>query len=161
MRALLPGLLAIAALCANPALTFAGCGDNPGDAQAVADARAAVEGTCTCSSEDPPAVNHGQYVSCAVGVVNQRANDNLLPPYCKGFVKRCYARSTCGKPGFVACCRTSSSGKTKCSTKRDSEHCTDPGGGTSCVGDGAFTSCCDACTATGCAAPPTTSTTVP
>jgi hypothetical protein len=29
------------------------------------------------------------------------------------------------------------------------------------VADGAFTSCCDACTATGCAAPPTTSTTIP
>jgi hypothetical protein len=29
------------------------------------------------------------------------------------------------------------------------------------VGDSAFTSCCDACTATGCASPPTTSTTLP
>jgi len=161
MRAQLLGLLALASLCLDPAVALAGCGDQLGDAQAVADARDAIDSTCTCSTEDPPAVNHGQYVSCAVGVVNQRAGDNLLPTYCKGAVKRCAARSTCGKPGFVACCRTSSSGKTKCSTKRDGTLCIEPAGGNACVADSAFTSCCDACTESGCASPPTTSTTVP
>jgi hypothetical protein len=152
MRALLPGLLALAALCANPGLARAGCGDNPGDAEAVTAARAAIDATCTCSTESPPAVNHGQYVKCAVGVVNQRAGDDQLPTYCKGAVKRCAARSTCGKPGFVTCCRTSESGKTKCSTKSDADRCVAPAGGSACAG--AFTSCCDACTDGGCAAPP-------
>ena len=55
MRALLSMLLAVAALCASPGLALAGCGDNPGDAQAVADARAAIDATCTCSTESPPA----------------------------------------------------------------------------------------------------------
>ena len=159
MRVLLPGLLTIAALSLNPGPAFGGCGDNAGDAEAVAAARAQIAQDCDCAG----AASHGEYVSCAVGVVNDRAKaePQLLPTYCKGFVKRCAARSTCGKPGFVACCRTSSSGKTKCSTKRDSEHCTEPAGGSACTSDPAFTSCCDACTATGCASPPTTSTTLP
>ena len=156
MRVLLPGLLAIAALCASPGLTFGGCGDNPGDDEAVAAARAEIDATCDCSDSTP----HGQYVSCAAGIANARASaePQTLPTYCKGAVKRCAARSTCGKPGFVTCCRTSSSGRTKCSTKRDGDHCIAPSGGSACTG--AFSSCCDACTETGCAAPPTTSTTL-
>jgi len=152
MRALLSGLLAIAALCANPGLAFGGCGDNPGDAEAVAAARDQVATDCDCAG----AVSHGAYVSCAAGVANARAkaDPQLLPTYCKGAVKRCAARSTCGKPGFVTCCRTSSAGTTKCSTKRDSAHCIAPAGGDACTGDPAFSSCCDACTGTGCALPP-------
>ena len=154
MRLLLPTLLAIAALFASAGTAAAGCGDNPGDAEAVAAARAQVEAECDCAGSP----SHGAYVSCAAGVANERANAEpaLLPRYCKGAVKRCAARSTCGKPGFVTCCRTSSSGKTRCSTKRDGDHCVAPAGGSACTG--AFSSCCDACTDGGCATPPTTST---
>ena len=154
MRVLLPGVLAIAVLCTSPALTFGGCGDNPGDDVAVADARTAVEATCTCAT----ATSHGAYVRCAAEVANARAKalPQLLPTYCKGAVKRCAARSTCGKPGFVTCCRTSAAGTTKCSTKRDGDHCIAPAGGSACTGS--FSSCCDACTDGGCASPPTTTT---
>lgn len=157
MRVLLPVLVAIAALSTSPGPAFAGCGDNPGDAEAVAAARAEIDATCDCAGS----ASHGAYVSCAAGIANARAKaePSTLPTYCKGAVKRCAARSTCGKPGFVTCCRTSASGTTKCSTKRDSDHCIAPAGGSAC--SGAFSSCCDACTESGCAAPPTTSTTLP
>ena len=148
MRILLPGILVIAALCASPRLAVAGCGANPGDIQAVADARAQVTTDCDCAG----AASHGEYVSCAAGVANERASAGTLPQYCKGAVKKCAARSTCGKPGFVACCRTSGSGKTKCSVKRDSTTCT--AAGNACTADPAFTSCCDACTESGCVVPP-------
>src|SRR5262245_26478675 len=76
------------------------------DPTAVADARAAVTQQCPCD-----VTNHGAYVSCAAGVVRQRIADRLLPRSCGGAVKRCAARSTCGKPGWVTCCRVSNSGK--------------------------------------------------
>jgi hypothetical protein len=157
MKLLVSTLLAFA-LSASAGRAVAGCGDNVGDAEAVAAARAQVAADCDCAGTP----SHGAYVSCAAGVANERANAEppLLPKYCKGAVKKCAARSTCGKPGFVACCRTSSSGKTKCSTKRDAEHCIAPAGGAACTSDPAFSSCCDACTDSGCAAPPT-ATTVP
>src|SRR5262245_14021633 len=151
MRVLLPGVLAIAVWCTSPAPALAGCGDHPGDTEAVAAARAQVAPDCDCAG----AASHGAYVSCAAHVANDRANadPSLLPRYCKGAVKRCAARSTCGKPGFVTCCRTSSAGMTKCSTKSDASLCIAPAGGSACVGDPSFSSCCDACTGSGCAAP--------
>jgi hypothetical protein len=112
MRSLLAGAFLLA-LVAAPGWALARCGDEPGDAAAVAAARAEVEATC----------------------------------------KRCAARSTCGKPGFVTCCRTSAGGVTRCSTKRDAERCVAPAGGSACVGS--VSSCCDACTDGGCAPPPT------
>jgi hypothetical protein len=66
-------------------------------------------------------------------------------------------RSTCGKPGYVTCCRTRSSGKTSCSIKRSAARCVAPHGGTVCVGS--VPSCCDACGAGGCNTTSTTSTT--
>src|SRR5262245_9611961 len=136
----------------------AGCGDQPGDLAAVAATRAAADAACPCGT----AVNHGQYVSCVADFAN---NDPSLPKQCKGAVKKCAAKSTCGKPGFVTCCRTKN-GKTKCSLKKDASLCTPQKGGSACVGS--FSSCCDACTETGCAggsttstAPSTTATTAP
>ena len=53
---------------------------------------------------------------------------------CKRAVKDCAARSTCGKPGFVTCCRTRATGTTKCSTKSSAALCRPPKKGTACVG---------------------------
>lgn len=124
------------------------CGDDPGDAAAVAAARAEVDATCDCAGSE----THGAYVGCAAGVANARAEANLLPRNCKGRVKRCAARSTCGKPGFVTCCRTNARGKTRCSTKASTTMCVAPPGGSACVGSA--TSCCDACSEGGCAGSP-------
>lgn len=54
-----------------------------------------------CSCEQ--ASNHGRYVSCVAHVVKRLSRDGTVPTQCKGKIKRCAARSTCGKAGFVAC----------------------------------------------------------
>jgi hypothetical protein len=152
-------LTACAALLAGFLATDASARCDPeleADAADIAAARAAVEAACDCSA----ASTHGAYVSCA----SQTAKESLVNPSCSKYVKKCAARSTCGKPGFVSCCITSDKG-TKCKSRKSEQHCTDKGGVVS-----ACASCCDACPAPGsgvsCAAPPTTtvpppSTTVP
>jgi hypothetical protein len=113
------------------------CGSAPGDNQAVIDARAAAEAQCgPCAS----ATNHGTYVSCVAGVAKARAKaiPPLLPQSCTGAVKKCAAKSTCGKPGFVTCCVTTGKG-TKCKLTKQTT-CTAKGGtGTLTPGNA---SCC-------------------
>jgi hypothetical protein len=125
--------------------------DDPALAEAV---RAQIATRCSCTD----ATNHGQYVSCVRAEVRQAVADGL-PTNCKGAVTRCAARSTCGKAGFVTCCRLMpgwcreglcQDGLTpctlaeecplrpKCSTKRSVETCLALGG---TAGTG---SCCDA-----------------
>ena len=120
------------------------------DKSDIANARATVAANCDCAG----AASRGDYVRCAVAT----ADATLQNPGCRGAVKRCAAKSTCGRPGFVTCCRTDRVGRKKCRVKRDVEHCKAPRGGTACVGS--VPSCCDACTAVGCA-PVTTTTTTP
>ena len=153
MRALLTVVMAVLAGAVPPGMAYARCGDGAGDAQAIADARAQVGMDCDCAG----AASHGSYVRCARGVATVRITQGLLPRACKGVVARCAARSTCGKPGFVTCCRTKANGQTKCAVKRNGASCLPPGGGTACVGN--FSSCCDACDAGGCVGLPTTTST--
>ncbi len=117
------------------------------DAQAAAAIEAAIEAQCHCLE----AANHGAFVRCATRVAKDAVKAGTLPKRCKGAVKHCAARSTCGKPGFVTCCRTSASGKTACSTKSSAALCKPGRKGAACVGQRA--SCCDACTSGGCAGP--------
>src|SRR5215470_1972151 len=84
------------------ASAFAVCGDNAGDMDAVAAARAAIAMNCPCGL----ATSHRDYRKCANGVV---ASQNLTSQ-CARKVKQCAARSTCGRPGYVSCCRTNSLG---------------------------------------------------
>jgi len=143
------GLGLVAALAAS-FLAFAAqrsdakCDPTGADAADFAAARKAVADNCDCTG----AANHGTFVSCAA----DQANKTLMNKSCRGQVVKCAARSTCGKPGFVTCCRTKASGATKCSTKSSGERCKAPKGGTACVST--FASCCDACTTGGCAASP-------
>lgn len=127
------GALALLAVTAQPGL--AACGDNPGDLAAVQAARADVASNCPCAS----AANHGAHVKCAAGRANFLASDdggNALPKNCKGVIKRCAAKSTCGKPGAVRCC-TTKNGVTKCKITKDATKCTQKGGTASGTG-----SCC-------------------
>src|SRR3989475_4094706 len=72
------------------------------DQSDIANARAAVAANCDCAG----ATTHGAYVSCAA----QQANAVLVNKSCRQSVTKCASRSTCGKPGFVTCCRTRASG---------------------------------------------------
>jgi hypothetical protein len=134
---------------ASPALATR-CDPTGGDAVAVVAARAAVEASCAC---DQPGQTHGQYVRCARAAIETSG----IRRECRGTVRRCYARSTCGKPGYVTCCRTSAAGTPRCTVRRDPSSCVAPSGGSACVGG--VPSCCDACGAPACASS-TSSTTV-
>lgn len=118
----------------------------PDDMPHVADIRALADGTCAS------AATHGQYVSCVARVA--KTNSTGLSPYlakaCRGKVVKCAAKSTTGKTGGVTCCRTNSSGVTKCSVKSDASRCVAPSGGSACSST-SHASCCDACTSSGCA----------
>src|SRR5262249_12427083 len=74
------------------------CAPTGADAADVAAARAAVEANCDCAGSS----THGAFVDCAA----DQAKATLTNPSCKGEVVKCAAHSTCGKPGFVTCCRT-------------------------------------------------------
>jgi hypothetical protein len=56
--------------------------------------------TGTAAGKKP---NHGRYVSCVVHQVNDLAKNGTIPNNCRGQVKRCAARSICGKADFVTC----------------------------------------------------------
>jgi hypothetical protein len=58
---------------------------------------------CSCDES----TNHGQWVSC-VAHVTKNLVDQGLPKNCKGKIKRCAARSVCGKQdrGFATCTTT-------------------------------------------------------
>lgn len=59
-----------------------------------------LEAECPCDGQD----NHGSYVSCVAHIVNELEAEGL-PTNCKGKLKRCAARSVCGKQdmGFSTC----------------------------------------------------------
>jgi hypothetical protein len=118
------------------------------DAAAVAATRTAAEAACALEGNGcATAASHGKYVSCIAQQTNLAVQNGTLPKSCKGAVKKCAAKSTCGKPGFVTCCRTKpksdGSSVTKCSIKKSAESCRPPKNGTACAG--AQSSCCDAC----------------
>ncbi len=69
------------------------------DAPCVA---AAIEAACPCST----ASNHGQHQSCVVHLRNQLRGQGCST----ATIASCSARSTCGKPGRVLCCRVTSTG---------------------------------------------------
>jgi len=121
------------------------CGDSPCDAQAVANARAKADKQCNCST----AASNGAYTSCVSGVADSEASAGNLPAYCKGQVVRCAANSTCGRPGYVTCCRTNARGVTRCRPKRGTKRCRNPHLGTACAST--KHSCCDACVGGSCA----------
>jgi len=62
--------------------------------------QARLEADCPCDGQD----NHGSYVSCVAHIVNDLVDEGL-PTNCKGKIKRCAARSVCGKQdrGFATC----------------------------------------------------------
>ena len=148
-----PTFVALAFLVGTHGLARARCGDDPGDAQAVADARAQVDADCDCAG----APSHRDYVRCALGVARTRADAGQLRSQCRSAVKRCAAKSTCGKPGAVTCC-IERNGSFRCLIRHDATSCAGRGGTTGTAG-----SCCDTCgggvpTSTTTSSPATTTT---
>jgi hypothetical protein len=88
------------------------------DRSDIAAARTAVAETCDCAGSQ-----RGDYKRCAVETASAAlANDDCLSE-----VKRCEARTTCGKLDAVTCCMESSAG-TKCRTMRSATKCEARGG---------------------------------
>jgi len=110
-------------------------------------ARAQIDAQCNCGG----AANHGAFVKCVAQHVTAAVKMGTLPKGSAHPITMCAARSTCGKPGFVTCCRTTAKGVTKCSIKDGAGKCKAPKHGTATVGSHA--SCCDACTTTSCSVP--------
>src|SRR5262245_32735603 len=130
--------LGVALLLTHGSLAATRCGDGAGDLAAVATARDAIAETCDCSGAASPR----DYATCARGVIVQRVADSMLPSVCARGVRSCTRRSTCGRPGTVACCRGGTKPKCKITTP---ERCAASG---RCVATQA--SCCDACDIFGC-----------
>jgi hypothetical protein len=109
MRKLLTGFLflGVVGLLALPSVAQsarpAPCPDIllPGG-ECPADVGAALEQCCPC--DNARFRNHGQFVKCRVHAVNALRRADCLDRDARRSLKRCAARSTCGKPGFVTCC---------------------------------------------------------
>jgi hypothetical protein len=113
---------------------------DPADLVVIHDA---VMAACPCET----ATNHGQFVSCAGRVLLSAMKGGTLPRECQHLARRGVAKSSCGKPGFVTCCRTGVSAAAGCTVKRDAATCVAAGG---CVGSSS--TCMDAC-ASACGSP--------
>jgi hypothetical protein len=136
-----------------PRASVAACDDD----SAMAAFRVSAEAACEQEGHGcTTATNHGDYVSCIAEKARAAVDAQTLPRQCKGAATRCAAKSTCGKPGFVTCCRTKprpgGSPSTKCTIKHGADHCIAPKGGTACAGT--QSSCCDACVGEGCVGSP-------
>ena len=136
-------------LCVAGGIARAACTDS----SAVGTVRATADAHCDCAT----AASHHAYVKCVAGVIKDAVSTGALPKSCKREASGCAARSTCGRAGFVTCCRTSAHGATRCAIKSSAAKCTPPTGGGACTAS--VPSCCDACAAGSC--PLTTTTTMP
>jgi hypothetical protein len=72
------------------------------DGACALDVGAALEQCCPC--DNARFRNHGQFVKCRVHAVNALRRAGCLDRDARRSLKRCAARSTCGRPGFVTCC---------------------------------------------------------
>ena len=119
----------------------------PSAARAAVDCEAArcavqdsIDGACPCGD----AVTHGPYVSCVVNEAERLAGETLLPRECKGRVRRCAARSVCGKREESVVCdlpvRCPAGTCTRCKLAPSAERCLARRGTVA-----ARTSCCAEC----------------
>ena len=129
--------------------------------------QSAVDSQCPCFGvpTGTASANHGRYVSCVAHAVNKLSKQGDVPTNCKGKIRRCAARSICGKEGAVICriprlgtCDTSTGTcvenaalactsdadcvlEMRCKMKRSADLCMEKGG----IVDTTATSCCPGC----------------
>ncbi len=121
-------LIALAFLLALPAGAMARRG-RPEPIPCPADVAVAMEAACPCDT----AANHGEYVRCVARFRNTLRRSGCLTEETRGIL-RCAARSTCGRPPAVICCRPS---KIRGLIARDELRCTAMGG----VSEGTGSAC--------------------
>ena len=78
----------------------------PADVVAAMAAQCPCEGVVAAEGEAPAWRNHGQYVRCVAQYTNDLRKAECLTSETRRDLKRCAARSTCGKEGRVLCCVT-------------------------------------------------------
>lgn len=76
----------------------------PADVAAAMAAQCPCEGVVAAEGAAPTWRNHGQYVRCVAQYTNLLRKAECLTSEVKRDLKRCAARSTCGKEGRVLCC---------------------------------------------------------
>lgn len=108
------------------------------DDPSLQDLRAEILAACECGN----ASSHGAFLRCARAQLAQVPQERLMF-FCRRTALKCLARSVCGKPEAVTCCRTKANGRQQCAIKRDAAHCTAPTGGSASLG--VSEACCDAC----------------
>ena len=108
------------------------------DDPSLQDLRAEILAACQCGS----ASSHGAFLRCARAQLAQVPNERLIF-FCRRTALKCLARSVCGKPQAVTCCRANAHGLKRCAIKSDAAHCTAPAGGSASLG--VSETCCDAC----------------
>jgi hypothetical protein len=108
--------VAVVLVLTTASLTLAKCDPTTDpDKTDIANARAAVAAQCDCAT----APTHSAFVNCAAS----EAHTVLVNKSCAGAVKKCANKSSCGKPGFVSCCRTTQAGRTSCALKSSAAKC--------------------------------------
>jgi hypothetical protein len=108
------------------------------DDATLANLRADVLAACECGS----AASHGDFLHCARARLALVSGD-FIRYDCRRRVLKQLARSVCGKPGAVTCCRTNAHGLTRCTIKSEATRCTAPQGGSASLG--VSEACFDAC----------------
>ena len=92
-------LIALALFLALPASAMARR-EKPEPISCPTDGAAALAAACPCDA----AVNHGQYVRCIAHFRNVLKRSGCMTEEART-IMRCAARSTCGRPSAVVCCR--------------------------------------------------------
>lgn len=137
--------VAAALVAAAPGASVAAppCDPAGADAQAVTNARAAVQAACDCGA----ATGVDTWRRCVADALGSLVGSDLSDA-CRRHVWRIEIRSTCGRPDRVVCCRTNAAGRTT-ATRRRRGRCSAPPHGAACASGVAYVA--DACTASGCA----------
>jgi hypothetical protein len=141
MRTALRGTVVTVLLLASAQVAGATCASRRcTDLDAVTAVRERIASECdvACRGTSPR-----EYLRCVKDILKDAADTGALAGACKGTVKRCEARSTCGRPGAVACCQVSGRGRVKARIVASASRCR---GGSVCAG---VRSAMDACTEAG------------
>jgi cysteine-rich repeat protein len=128
-----------AALVAQASVPKEGCGEHLFDGDGILTALASAAAQCPCAS----AASRRAYKTCVKGVLTAAVETHTLTASCRKKVLKLALRSTCGRPGAVACCVTKAAGTPSCKVKPSPAQCRAPSGGSAVLGS--TSDCVQAC----------------